>query len=158
MSAECAYCALRADDGPAISLAAKLTSGQTITAGFGGDGRDAAGDDAGNDKLAISGVKQKPKAVPVQKGINISDIPLITAAQAGGIFGSSIGQYIGGKNTFARVAAGSAKGRRKRKYYAPARARMTGLGAARDATPPRFRPAPRSGVGSAKEKRPLVRG
>ena len=92
-------------------VAAKLTAGQTITANYGADGVDKIGGGAGNDTLEIKNYHTKISAAPPTTGGPPPPPPappVITAGQIGSIFGSSIGNYIGGGNQFTQIAAGSA--------------------------------------------------
>ncbi len=89
-----------------VSDSTQTSDGWGVTLNYGVDGRDAEGDTTPNDTATVTGWDTEVR--PTAPSGPPPPPPIITLGQIGSIFGSQIGQYLGGDNLFARVAAGSA--------------------------------------------------
>ncbi|MEZ5901262.1 MAG: calcium-binding protein [Hyphomicrobiaceae bacterium] len=95
-------------DGNVISASVEV-GGVSVDAIYGADGRDEAGAVEGNDTLTVE--NWETEVHHTSSGGQYTPPPLpaaITLSQVGTIFGSTLGNYLAGDNTFAKIAAGSA--------------------------------------------------
>jgi len=92
-------------DGKVVTDGIVLDNGAEVEANFGSDGRGGS-----NDTLTVEG--WDPEVHHASSGGGTTPPPplppAITLSEVGAIFGSTLGNYLAGGNTFAKIAAGSA--------------------------------------------------